>query len=477
MLSAHERQLLFFYLSNAASRLKHTCKPASLLAEWVAENRILLGLNDKSEKPGKHQRYSYLEKDLSARKWRRLRKILNRSRREVGKGPPKDRTGRRLRHLGREMVLTPEDLAILEILLRYHMFPVVEHLVLSVFESDPCSPGRSFFNVKNFLLPCVLGIPSSALRARFAPDAPLVKSGLVTIDEDGDFSTINRLYRLVSVQDCDHLDVRRLLLDAAAPGELEWSDFDHMAEERDHIEKVLKGALASGTIGVNVLVYGPPGTGKTEFCKTLASRLGANLYSVGETGDKGSEPDRCERLQELRLAQRLLAPGGAQDLQLALPLQAPVGGSVLLFDEMEDLLVDPVSGWFPSSPCRLPNLQSGGSKVFMNRLLERAPVPTLWTSNSARETCPTILRRITFALELRQPTSRVRARIWKRELARHGIEAPDTVADLTNLTPGDFAVVRRKAEILGHLHDPKALAELLRAECEAKPNRARRMGF
>ena len=427
MLSTCERQLLFFYLSNAASHLKHTCKPAGLLAEWVAENRSLLGLDGKSEEPGKHRRDPYLEKDLSAREWRRLREILNRCRRELGKDPPKDRTGRRLRYLGGKMVLTPEDLAILEILLRYRTFPVIEHLVRSVFESDPWFPGLSFFNVKSLFLPRVLGISASALRARFAPDAPLVKSGLVTIDEDGDFRIIERLYRLVSVQDCDDLDVRRLLLDAAAPGELEWSDFDHVAEERDHIEKVLKGALASGTKGVNVLVYGPPGTGKTEFCKTLASRLGANLYSIGEANDEGDEPNRHERLQDLRLAQRLLAPSRPQDLQLALPLLAPLapGGSVLLFDEMEDLLGNPGSGWFPFSPRSHPHLRSGGSKVFMNRLLERAPVPTLWTSNSARETCPTILRRMTFALELRQPTPRVRARIWMRELARHGIEATE----------------------------------------------------
>ena len=122
------------------------------------------------------------------------------------------------------------------------------------------------------------------------------------------------------------------------------------------------------------------------------------------------EPSRKERLQELRLAQRLLAPGH---------------GSILLFDEMEDILSDPNSGWRLSSPRRHSHLRSGGSKVFLNRLLERTPVPTLWTSNSAQETCETVLRRMTFALELRQPPSQVRAHIWKRELARHDIKATE----------------------------------------------------
>ena len=36
------------------------------------------------------------------------------------------------------------------------------------------------------LLPCLLGLADSAFRARFAADAPLVKSGLACVDNDGD---------------------------------------------------------------------------------------------------------------------------------------------------------------------------------------------------------------------------------------------------------------------------------------------------
>ena len=54
---------------------------------------------------------------------------------------------------------------------------------------------------------------------------------------------------------------------------------------------------------------------------------------------------------------------------------------------------------------------------------------------------------------------------------------PAGLSTLTALTPGDFAVVRRKAEILGQLQEPDALAEMLRAECDAKPDRPRVIGF
>ena len=48
---------------------------------------------------------------------------------------------------------------------------------------------------------------------------------------------------------------------------------------------------------------------------------------------------------------------------------------------------------------------------------------------------------------------------------------------LTALTPGEFAVVHRKADILGCLDEPLELVAMLREECEAKHDRPRPIGF
>ena len=255
--------------------------------------------------------------------------------------------------------------------------------------------------------------------------------------------------------------MHRLLLDAAPASELAWSDFEHVARDRDHVERVVKGALRSGAPGVNILLYGPPGTGKTEFCKVLADRLAVSLYSVGESDEKGEEPMRGERLQELRLAQRLLAGHG---------------GSLLLFDEMEDLLSDPFPAWGLFGPFSRSALRNTGSKVFMHRLLEAAPTPTLWTMNSTRGVSETILRRMMFAFELRRPTPRVRARIWTRQLARHGIEAPGedalSLAREFEATPGVGAGVTAAAGLAGGgiaavRHGVRSLSRVL--GCERPP--------
>ena len=356
MLTAYERYLLAVYLSNAASSLHHRNEEASALATWVTdrENRI-----DFGSKRRRHRRRRLdldADEGMSTRRLRHLQQALQ-DERSTTKARC-DRTARRLRCLARTTGLTRTDVGILELLLRYQTQPIIESMVDDVFGRA----GRNInpLNLKGRALSALLGISTGTVHRRFGNGAPLVRSGLVSIDNDGDLIVVSRLHRIATVPGDASLDVHRLLLPAAPSSELEWSDFDHIARDRDHVERLLAGALDSGAPGVNILLHGPPGTGKTEFCKVLSDRLGVTLFSVGESDDDGDEPTRGEQLQELRLAQRLLA----RDRR-----------SLLLFDEMEDLLSDPFRLFAFFGGSSRPRLRDGGSKVFMHRLLEQAPAP------------------------------------------------------------------------------------------------------
>jgi len=57
-----------------------------------------------------------------------------------------------------------------------------------------------------------------------------------------------------------------------------------------------------------------------------------------------------------------------------------------------------------------------------------------------------------------------------------GAEAPDGLAGLDNLAPGDFAVVARKARLMGEVN-PAALVKLLEEELAAKADSRRPIGF
>ena len=358
MPTAYERRLLTFYLANVASRLRHDDKAAARLNAWVAESDNLETFDHLPVSRRRRSRSRFCEivddassdDKMSVRDWQRLGKALQDAH-SATHSARLDRTARRLRHLAQSTALSRTDIDILELLLRYHSQPVIESMVDEVFRSSPLS-------LRSPALPALLGVSGNTLRRRLTSDAPLVRSGLVSIDDDGDLTIVSRLRRLVTAPDAADCDVNRLLLGTPSSSELQWTDFDHLAQGRDYIEKMLTGAMRSGESGVNVLLYGPPGTGKTELCKVLAERLGVTLYRIGEADEDGDEPTRRERLQELRLAQRLLARDRS---------------SLLLFDEMEDLLSDSFPGRGLFGRLFSADARSDGSKVFMNRLLRRRP--------------------------------------------------------------------------------------------------------
>jgi SpoVK/Ycf46/Vps4 family AAA+-type ATPase len=191
------------------------------------------------------------------------------------------------------------------------------------------------------------------------------------------------------------------------------ADFAEQEASLDLLARLLAGALGARAKGVNVLLYGPPGTGKTELARTLADEVGATLYAVGEASVEGEEPGRADRVAALKRGQRLLARRG---------------GSLLLFDEMEDLFssagsYDRRGQWQPSS------------KVFVNRMLEENAVPTIWTSNAIDRVDPAYLRRMSFILKMGYPSPAARARIVARVAEAEGL--PEARAGLERLLPAE----------------------------------------
>ena len=136
--------------------------------------------------------------------------------------------------------------------------------------------------------------------------------------------------------------------------------------------------------GVNLLFYGPPGTGKSEFAKTLGARVGFSVQFCGETGEENAEPNRRERIAALLIANAV----GAMARR-----------TIVVVDEADDLL----AGLDEDN-----SFDRRGSKVFMNRLFERAAAPTIWITNDVDRLGPAIIRRMSLALRFSKPTLSVR---------------------------------------------------------------------
>jgi SpoVK/Ycf46/Vps4 family AAA+-type ATPase len=136
------------------------------------------------------------------------------------------------------------------------------------------------------------------------------------------------------------------------------------------------------------------------------------------------EADRSERLADLVFSQRLLA--GQRR-------------TALLFDEMEDVAVH--------------LLRRGGSKVYLNRLLETNAIPIIWTSNELQHIDPALLRRMTLAVELRRPPASQRKRILERLVKRVGLALSDAeiegLARRVDATPAILENALRAAKLAG----------------------------
>ncbi|MHB1217803.1 MAG: AAA family ATPase [Alphaproteobacteria bacterium] len=254
--------------------------------------------------------------------------------------------------------------------------------------------------------------PETILR-HTVPGSRLIECGLVGYEENPmpaelPFTVSRRLIAGCNLPNVDSEALLARLVGKPCRAALAWDEYDHIGRDRDFAAALLAGAVARRERGINVLIYGPPGTGKTEFCKTVAARLGLRLHAIADDDGLGGEPSRSERVAQIRLSESALAGDGS---------------AVLLFDEMEDLL-SPDCG----SPVGPGRAGMGGSKAFLNRMLEQNRVPVFWTCNRIDGFDPALLRRMSFAIEIKSPHAAACERILAKTLAREGVAvAPDEV--------------------------------------------------
>ena len=265
-----------------------------------------------------------------------------------------------------------------------------------------------------------------------APGGELVAAGLLQVRDqsttlagyDARFTIPTRVNACLERTFSSFDEMRNAILgDPLAPS-VTMGDYDHITADRDLIAAVLRGAVDTGATGVNILLYGPPGSGKTELAKVAAVDADAALFATGESASDEREADRSERLADITFSQRLL---GSQPR------------TALLFDEMEDVAVHLI--------------RRGGSKVYLNRLLETNPVPIIWTSNELQHIDPALLRRMTLAIELKRPPAVQRQRILERLAARMDLKLTtgeaEALARRLDATPAIYENALKAAKLSG----------------------------
>ncbi len=277
----------------------------------------------------------------------------------------------------------------------------------------------------------LIGEPLRVVEECLAVSGDLLTSGLLQMRDGDTVGGYNARYAVpIRISACldrtyaGFAEMRDTMLGVPLTTSVQSADYEHVASDRDLITAVLKGGAHAQAPGVNILLYGPPGSGKTELAKMAANSAGLVLYGAGEETQQGGEADRASRLLDLVFSNRLVA--GEK-------------GCALLFDEMEDVAVHLI--------------RRGGSKVFLNRLLETNPVPIIWTSNELGNIDPALLRRMTLAVELKRPPAVQRRRIMEQMLKRHRIVIADIdldrLAQQIDATPAILENAIRAASFAG----------------------------
>lgn len=197
--------------------------------------------------------------------------------------------------------------------------------------------------------------------------------------------------------------------------------------------------------GWSLLLSGPSGTGKSAYARHLADRLGVALI-------------------ERRGSDLLGMFVGETEAQIARAFaEAAQGGALLLIDEADDFLSD-----------RREATRSWERSMVneMLRQMETLRAPFVATTNLADRLDPATQRRFTMHARFRALDPGRAASLYA---ASFGHALPNGVA-LEGQTPGDFAVVAKRAKLLGE-GNPLRLVHWLRAEAAARGEGRAVMGF
>ena len=196
----------------------------------------------------------------------------------------------------------------------------------------------------------------------------------------------------------------------------------------------------------SLCLYGVSGTGKSAFAEYLAQSL--NMPVVKK---------KCSDLLSMWV-------GGTEKSIASAFAEARENQALLIFDEADSFLHD----------------RRGAARFWevtqVNEMLtqmENHPYPFVCTTNLMETLDQACLRRFTFKVAYSYMTPPQRQLAFKHFFGMDDVD----LTSVDTLTPGDFAVVKQKAEILGLLDNKEELIKMLRMEQSNKKPISRKIGF
>ena len=196
----------------------------------------------------------------------------------------------------------------------------------------------------------------------------------------------------------------------------------------------------------SLCLYGASGTGKSAYGEYLAQELGMPVIKK-----------KCSDLLSMWVG------GTEQNIAEAFN-EGRENQAVLIFDEADSFLQD------RSSAVRSWEITQVNEMLTQ---MESYPYPFICTTNLMDSLDKASLRRFTFKVGYNYMTSEQSSKAFKHFFNFSNVD----LSYLNSLAPGDFVVVRQKAEILGLLDNKAELIKMLEAEQLNKAPFQHKIGF
>ena len=212
------------------------------------------------------------------------------------------------------------------------------------------------------------------------------------------------------------------------------------------LTNLAKRIIALGKLNFSLCLYGVSGTGKSAFAQYLGEQMGIPVIKK-----------RCSDLLSKFV-------GEAEKNIAAAFEEAKQKGALLIFDEADSFLQD------------RNGAQRSWEVTQVNEMLtqmEKATHPFVCTTNLMDKLDKASLRRFTFKVKYDYMTEEQRNLCFE-----HFFNIKDVdLSHLPSLTPGDFVVVKDKAEILGFMENKEELINMLEMEQMNKAPVSKKIGF